>query len=361
MATDRLYLDHAATTPLLTESRESVAQGLAAWANPSSPYTEGRAARSALEDARRRIAAAYGWSHETILTSGASEAVALAQGRAKVATRLISAIEHPAVRRASGGAPQLAVGADGRLVLAALEAELAQAEGPVLLTLQWANNETGVLQPVAEAAALVHAAGGLVMVDAAQMPAGWDEGVIADHADFVAVSAHKRGGPPGMGALLVRDLATLTPGGGQEKGYRGGTENLPGALGFAAALEVAEDRAAMAALRTRLDSAIEAAGGETVARDAPRSPAIAGYRMSGVAAAVQLVRFDMAGIAISSGSACSSGSVKPSHVLSAMGWDEAAAREVIRVSFGRGTTAADVDRFAQAWSAIARDVRDRAA
>ena len=160
-----------------------------------------------------------------------------------------------------------------------------------------------------------------------------------------------------MDTLLVRDLAALAPSGGQERGYRAGTENLPGALGYAAALEEPEPVADWADLRARLDDAIHRSGGDVVAGAAPRHPAIGSYRMPGVAATAQLIRMDLDGIAVSAGSACASGSLKPSHVLRAMGWDEAATREVLRVSFGRTTTQDEVDRFIAAWRAIARERR----
>jgi cysteine desulfurase len=200
----------------------------------------------------------------------------------------------------------------------------------------------------------------LLLVDAAQMPAGADRDVAAN-ADFIAISAHKRGGPPGIGALLVRDFATLMPSGGQERGYRPGTENLPAALGFAAALEVTEDVERLVTLRLKLDDAIARSGGEVVAGESHRHSAIGAYRMRGLAAATQLIRFDMAGIAVSAGSACSSGSMKPSHVLGAVGWDIDASREVVRVSFGRTTTEAEVDRFIAEWRVVSRSARAFAA
>lgn len=338
---------------------QALADGMAGWANPSSPHAEGRAARAALEDARARIAGAYGWPGEVILTSGASESLAIALGRSVAERRLISAVEHDSVARSAPDAQLLPVDSLGWLDAAAFERALAL-PGRVLVAVQWANSETGVRQPIAALAEAVHAVGGLLLVDAAQMPAA-EHKDIAAHADFVAVSAHKRGGPPGVGALLVRDLATLAPTGGQERGYRAGTENLPGALGFAAALAEPEDIAVMAVLRTRLDNAIVEGGGEIVAGRQGRHPAIASYRMPGVAAATQLIRFDLAGISVSAGSACSSGSMRPSHVLEAMGWDEATASEVVRVSFGWTTTEEEVDRFIGAWAAIAHSVRTRAA
>lgn len=352
--TDRIYLDHAATTPMLPEARAAVIEGMAHWANPSSPHAEGRAARAALEGARRAVAGAYGWPHELIFTSGASEALHIALRRSMARATLITAVEHDAVLRLAEGARTLPVDAHGIIDRDALKA----AVGPdTALCVQWANSETGVRQPIAEIAEIVHEAGGMLIVDAAQMPAGIDPAI--KQADLVVVSAHKRGGPPGVGALLVRDFGTLLPTGGQEKGYRAGTENLPGALGYAAALAVPEDMGAMARLRARLEAALP--GVEVVGAASPRSPLIGAYRMPGVSSAAQLIRFDLAGISVSAGSACASGSLRPSHVLTAMGWDEPALREVVRVSFGRGTTEAEVDAFAALWRTVAEEARARAA
>jgi cysteine desulfurase len=347
---NRIYLDHAATTPMTDAARAAVARGLVSWANPSSPHAEGRAARAALEAARREIAAAYGWKGETILTSGASESLAIALGRTTAPRRLITAVEHDAVMRAGGDAQVVPVDADGIVDDQALADMLAA--GPALVCVQWANSETGVRQPLAALADVIHAAGGLLLVDAAQMPASAG---LAGVADMVALSAHKRGGPPGVGALLVQDLALLHPSGGQERGYRPGTENLPGTLGYAAAL--AEPEPDHAVLRARLDDVIVRSGGEVVAAGRERHPAIGSYRLRGAAAAAQLILLDSAGFAVSAGSACSSGSMKPSHVLAAMGWDEAAGREVIRVSFGRHTDEAAVDAFVAAWRQMARTTR----
>lgn len=350
----RIYLDHAATTPILPAAREAMVEAMARWANPSSPHAEGRAARAALEDARERIAAAYGWEHETVLTSGASEALWIGLRRSVAERVLVSAVEHDSVLRHVEDAQKLPVHADGTLDLAALRLAM----GPrTLLCVQRTNSETGVIQPIEAIARIVKEAGGTLLIDAAQMPARASAAVLR-HADLVAVSAHKRGGPPGIGALLVRDFASLAATGGQEKGYRAGTENLPGALGYAAAMEVPEDMHRLAGLRARLEAAIpdaEVAGG-----DNSRSPIIGAYRMPGVSSEAQLIRFDLAGFAVSAGSACSSGSMRPSHVLAAMGWPSSASREVIRVSFGRGTSEAEVDAFAKAWREIAAGARSRA-
>ncbi|UUL83249.1 cysteine desulfurase family protein [Sphingomonas qomolangmaensis] len=356
---DRLNLDHAATTPMVPAAAQALADSFARWANPSSPHAEGRASRAAIERARGRITAAYGWAGECIFTSGASEAIAIACTRANADAVLVSATEHEAVLRAVPDSERLPVLADGTLDRAALEAALARTPDRALVAVQWGNNETGVLQPLAEIARIVHAAGGLLLADAAQMPVGWDDHDLPqDHADFIAISGHKRGGPIGIGALLVRDLTTLHPSGGQERGYRGGTENMPGAVAFQAALDTPEDLIYMADLRDHLDVLIAEAGGDPIASTAERrTPLIGAYRMPGVAAATQLIRFDLAGIAVSAGAACSSGSMRPSHVLAQMGIAAADAGEVIRVSFGRETGADDIARFVAAWREIAGELR----
>ena len=228
----RIYLDHAATTPVRPEARAAVADGLAQWANPSSPHGEGRAARALLEDARARIGKALGWTGEVILTSGASESAQIALTRAKGGARLVSAVEHEAVLRVLPDAEVLPVRLDGALDLEVL-AEAVDGRAPVV-AVQAVNSETGAVQDMAAIAAVVHGGGGLLVVDAAQSAGKWP---VPPEADLAIVSAHKLGGPPGIGALLVKDFALLEASGGQERGYRRGTENLPGALGFAAALE----------------------------------------------------------------------------------------------------------------------------
>jgi len=322
-----------------------MADGLERWANPSSPHAAGRAARAMLEDARARIAGALDWPHALLFTSGASEAVAIASTRAKVDRRIASTVEHDAVLRITDG-PRLATDRNG---VVAPPVSLAGAR--TLYAIQSANNETGVLQPLDALAETIRGNGDLLLADCAQ-----SAGKIAlPPADFIAVSAHKFGGPPGIGALLVRDLATLAPSGGQEQGYRGGTENLPAVLGMAAAIAERGDwMTDAAALRARLETGIAATGGIVIAADAPRLATIGAYRLPGIAATSQLIRLDMAGIAVSAGSACSSGSLKPSHVLAAMGMDEVAARETIRVSIGRETSAADIDAFLTVYATFRR-------
>jgi cysteine desulfurase len=353
----RVYLDHAATTPLLPSARAAMVDALDRWANPSSPHGEGRAARAVLERARGRIAAALGWPHAVLFTSGASEGIATVFSRADAGARLISATEHDAVRRAAGDAAIVCPVDGGGLVSpVALALALEQAGERPLAAIQLVNSETGVVQDADAVGAAVRAAGGLWLCDATQ---GAGRMALPD-ADFLVLSAHKFGGPPGVGALLVRDLATLAATGGQEQGYRGGTENWPGIAGMAAALDEGAGWVTRAAeLRAACDTAIAAAGGAVVAAASPRLPTIASYRMPGVSAAAQLVRLDLAGFAVSAGSACSSGTLKPSATLAAMGVE--GADEVIRVSFGRTTRREEVWRFCEAWGRIATDARARAA
>jgi cysteine desulfurase len=349
-APDRLYLDHAATTPVLPVAQAAVGRALEGWANPSSPHADGRRARAALEEARRAIADALGWRHDVILTSGASEAIQIVAARAKATRRILGPTEHDAVLAAMGpDAEVLPVDADGLIDLAALEKKLA-AE-PALVAVQLVNNETGVIQPIDRIQELVRAHRSLLLADCAQ---GAGKIGLPD-ADFIAISGHKFGGPPGIGALLVKDIRTLEPSGGQERGYRRGTENLPAAAGMAAALAsraFADAMPRLTELRKRLERDIVAGGGIAIAAEAPRIATIGAYAIPGVASASQLVQLDLAGISVSAGSACSSGSMKPSRVLAAMGISQEIAGSVIRVSFGPATSEADVERFLSEWRKI---------
>jgi cysteine desulfurase len=347
----RLYLDHAATTPIIQAARNAMFEGIDRWANPSSPHSEGRAARAALENARKRIAAALGWDAEVILTSGASEALSIALLRSQCDGQLVSSVEHDAVTRASNYMESLPVRSDGLVDLEKLSVLIAAQEAACpLIAVQHVNNETGVIQPIEQIAEIVRAHSGLLLVDASQSTGK----IKLPDADLIAVSAHKLGGPPGIGALLVKNFAMLSPSGGQEQGYRGGTENLPAVLGFAAALEADFEWMERArGLRTMLDLAITEAGGVIVAAEAPRIATISSYHMPGVSASSQLIGFDMEGIAVSAGSACSSGTLKTSHVLGAMGWGVRQASEVVRVSFGPATGVQDIERFIGVWRAIA--------
>lgn len=334
------YLDHAATTPLLPAAREALLEGMAIWANPSSPHGPGRRARAALEDARERVKGTLEWDGEVIFTSGASEALGIALTQCRLPLAAVSAVEHEAVLRHAREASLLPVDPAGLI-------DPATTAFAGLTAIQHVNNETGVIQPLAQIAAVVREAGGLLLADCAQSAGK----LPLPEADLIALAAHKFGGPIGIGALLVRDFAMLQPGGGQERGYRGGTENLPGVLAMAAALEQGSGWVNEAArLRRDLEEAILAAGGEIVAGGAPRIPTIGAYRMPGKSSAAQLIGFDAMGIAVSAGSACSSGSLRGSHVLGAMGVPGAS--EVVRVSIGRETTSAEIGRFIAAWRAM---------
>lgn len=335
-----IYLDHAATAPMLPEAREAWTEGASIWANPSSPHAAGRAARAALENARERIKAALGWTGEIILTSGATEALTIALTRSRTPLAAISAVEHEAVLRHAGSAKVLPVDADGRV-----DPDATALAG--LVAIQLVNNETGVIQPLDKIASKVREVGGVLLADCAQ---GAGKLPLPD-ADMAVIAAHKFGGPIGIGALLVREYGLLEAGGGQERGYRAGTENLPAAMAMAAALETDKGWLAGAqALRSRLEAAIVEGGGEVIAAGAERVPTIGAYRMPGLSGTAQLIRFDAMGIAVSAGSACSSGSLRGSHVIQAMGVE--GGNEIVRVSIGPDTTGAEVDRFLDAWREV---------
>lgn len=379
-ATGRLYLDHNATTPVRPEVAEAMARALALPGNPSSVHAEGREARKALEQARSQVAALLGARPEAVIfASGGSEAnaTALAPGfadcdgtascsRDPAELLLFSATEHACVRDGhrfpADRAEAIPVDADGLVDLAWIEDRLARlrAERPgarALVSVHLANNETGVLQPLREIAAIVHRHGGLLHADAVQAAGkiAIDMGDLG--ADVVAVSAHKCGGPKGVGAIVLRtpalDLADkLVRGGGQERGWRAGTENLPGIVGFGAAAaiaarDLASEGERLTGLRARLESGIKGLRGDLVifGERAARLPNTTAFAAPGMKAETALIRYDLAGIALSSGSACSSGKVRRSHVLTAMGVDPAMSEGALRASLGWTTSEADIDRF----------------
>ena len=345
----RIFLDHAATTCVLPEARAALQRGYDAWANPSSPHAEGRKARALLEEARSTLAQILGWRHDVIFTSGASEAIEIAAARARIPGRALSATEHAIVPHAMGPtAKVIAVGADGLIDEAALDAVLA--EGPALVAIQMVNNETGILQPLDRLAPRIRDAGSLLLADCAQSAGKYP----LPDADFIALSAHKLGGPPGVGALLVRDIGTLEPVGGQEKGYRRGTQDAPSALAFAAALAAKPyDMDRLSALRARLDQGVKAAGGVVIGEASPRLPTIGAISLPSASSAALLVQLDLAGIAVSAGSACSSGKMKDSAVLAAMDVAPDIANGFLRISFGPHTTEAEIDTFLAEWARIA--------
>ncbi|MFL6787100.1 MAG: cysteine desulfurase family protein [Sphingomicrobium sp.] len=349
----RIFLDHAATTPVLSEARAALQQGFDAWANPSSPHAEGRRSRALLEEARTSLAEVLGWRHDVIFTSGASEAIEIAAARARIAGRAHGATEHAIVPHAMGRSSKIIpVGTDGLIDEAALDAVLA--DGPALVAIQMVNNETGILQPLDRLAPRIREAESLLLADCAQSAGKYP----LPDADFIAVSAHKLGGPPGIGALLVRNLGTLEPVGGQEKGYRRGTQDAPSALAFAAALAAKPyDMDRLARLRSRLDDGVKAVGGVVIGEGSPRLPTIGAVALPGASSASLLVQFDLAGIAVSAGSACSSGKMKESAVLAAMGVAPDVAGGFLRISFGPDTSGAEVDAFLAEWARIARRAR----
>ena len=323
--------------------------GFAIWANPSSPHGEGRKAKAALEDARDRVKRALGWDGELIFTSGASEALAIGLSRAKVERRIASAVEHDAVFRAAPDAELVPV-ANGEVDGEALAAALA-APGCAVVAVQHVNSETGtILSPFVEdvVAAKVREAGGLLLRDCAQSAGK----VALPEADMLVVSAHKFGGPIGIGALLVRDFALLEPSGGHERGYRQGTENLPGALGLAAALEAGgiDSWASDIEMQLAFKNALLRTGG--MIQPGFQSSYILALTHPTLSAQALLIRLDAMGFAVSAGSACSSGTLKKSRVLEAFGVDDETAARTIRVSLGWSTTAEDLERFAQAWTAL---------
>jgi cysteine desulfurase len=367
---DRVYLDWNATTPLRPEAREAMA---AAWdlsGNPSSVHAEGRQARKLVEDARASVAGAVGApSRNVIFTSGGTEANALAltpglrrAAGVPVARLLVSAIEHASVlaggRFAAEAISSIDVTRSGLLDLDHLRTMLENGP-PALVSVMLANNETGALQPVKEAAAIVHAAGGLLHVDAIQAlgKRPFDINVIS--ADLVTLSAHKIGGPKGVGALVLAEgVLGLEPqlrGGGQELGRRAGTENVAGIAGFGAAVKAAmavleQDAVRLESLQNRLESGLREIPGVIVfAGEVPRLPNTTLFTVPGLRAETAVIGFDLAGIAVSSGSACSSGKVQPSHVLKAMGFGPQLAQGALRLSLGWSTTAAEIDRCLEAW------------
>jgi cysteine desulfurase len=357
------YLDYNATAPVRPEAAAAVSAALAEVGNPSSVHGFGRAARARLETAREQVAALVGARPgQVVFTSGGTEANNLAIGGSGRPRVLVSAIEHDSVLRAAA-CELVPATRTGIVDLAALERMLSASSEPALVALMLANNETGVIQPVAEAARIAHAHGALLHCDAVQAAGKIAVDVEALGADLMSLSAHKLGGPPGVGALVVTDdveLRARQRGGGQERGRRAGTENLPGIVGFGVAAEIAAaELAAMAriaALRDELERRAMAAvpGAVILGRDEARLPNTTCLALAGLASELQVMGLDLAGVAVSAGSACSSGKVQPSHVLRAMGADAPTAGSAIRVSLGWQSSAVDIDRFIAAWSELAK-------
>ena len=384
----RSYLDYNATAPALPEVQEAHARALALTGNPSSVHAEGRRVRAMIEDARRQVAALVGVASERVVfTSGGSEAnmTALApengaalEGVGQCARCLVSQIEHPSVL--AGGRFQkekvssIAVDGEGRIKPSALETELAASPEPALVSVMLANNETGVLQPIAEIAECVRSHGGLLHSDMVQAVGRVAIDMGATRADLASFSAHKIGGPQGVGALVLGERldelkAPLIAGGSQENRRRAGTENVAGIVGFGVAAECASDNlrriGVLAQLRERLERGICEIAPKAVifSREAERLANTTCFAQAGMSAETLVIAFDLAGVSLSAGAACSSGKVERSHVLEAMGVPEMLAAAAVRVSLGHGTQERDVEHFLSAWREIyeAFEARRRAA
>ena len=369
MTAPRAYCDYNAGAPARPGVAEAAARALAIGGNPSSVHAAGRAARAVVEDSRERVAALAGAAPERVVfVGGGTEANNLAVAGLEHASVIVSALEHDSVLAAAPGAARVGATRDGRVDLAALERALAAAPAPALLCLMLVNNETGVVQPVAEAARLARAFGARVHCDACQAPGRIPVDLAALGVDSLALSAHKIGGPQGVGALVLgpeADIAPMLRGGGQERRRRAGTENVAGIAGFGAAVEALSadpgEAARAAALRDRFERAVRARAPEAPIHgaSAPRVGNTSCVGMPGVAAELQVIACDLAGVAVSAGAACSSGKVAASHVLRAMDPGPAAAGEAIRVSFGWASRGGDVDRLCAAWFGLYERVYER--
>ena len=368
-----IYLDYNATAPIKPAVVDAVAEALKLAGNPSSVHGFGRDVRKRIEDAREQIAALIGCAPpELVFTAGGTEANNTALSGAGRRALIVSAIEHPAILRTAEVLAEelvvLPVDGDGVLDMAALDRAL-DAHGPeALVSVMLANNETGVIQPVAEIAAQARDRGALVHCDAVQAPGRIPVSFAGLGVDMMSVAAHKFAGPKGIGALVVRaglDIAPLIHGGGQERGLRGGTENAAGIVGFGIAAALAMDdlerAGAIAAMRDRLEARLrETEPAVTIfSAGAARLPNTSCITMPGVQSETQVMGLDLAGVAVSAGSACSSGKVEPSHVLRALGASDDVGGCAIRVSMGWATTDDEIDRFLGAWRALYAGLTNR--
>jgi cysteine desulfurase len=371
---NRVYLDWNATAPLRREAKEAMAAAWDICGNPSSVHAEGRRARRFVEEARALVAGAVGAvPRNVVFVSGGTEANALAltpglrrDSGIPVERLLVSAIEHASVlgggRFPPGTVETIGVTASGLLEIERLRAAL-DGGPPALVSVMLANNETGAVQPVQEVAEIVHSAGGLLHVDAVQAFGKIPFNINAMNADLLTLSAHKVGGPKGVGAVILADgvlgLEPLLRGGGQELGRRGGTENVSGIMSFGAAVKVAQaalegEAIRLEILRNRLEKGLrETLDVIVFSEDIPRLPNTTLFTVAGLRAETAVIGFDLEGIAVSSGSACSSGKVQPSHVLQAMGFSPEAAQGAVRLSLGWSTSDADIDYCLEAWRKLA--------
>ena len=350
-----VYLDHNATSLLRPAAFDAMTEALRAGGNPSSVHRSGRAARARVEAARRQVAELVGaLPAEVTFTSGGTEANNLALSGSGRRRMLVSAIEHDSVLRAATNTELVAVGGNGVVDLAALEKMLRSSREPALVSVMFANNETGVLQPIADVVRLASKAGALVHCDAVQGAGKLPIDLHALGVDYLSLSAHKLGGPTGVGALVVRSGAPLIAGqlgGGQELNRRAGTENVAGIAGFGAAAAAAGSGLDVAGLRDRMERALLAAAPQArvFGAEAPRLPNTTCISMPGVKAETQVMALDLAGVCVSAGAACSSGKVTRSSVLLAMGVDATMADSALRISLGWDSGAGDIERLIEAW------------
>ncbi|MCR9212595.1 MAG: cysteine desulfurase [Proteobacteria bacterium] len=362
----QIYLDFNATAPIRPEVIKAVTGAMEEGGNPSSVHQAGRTARNRVEEARSQVAALVGSkAQEIIFTSGGTEANNLALSAMGDRPLFVSAVEHDSVLGVldSKTATYLSVDSTGVLNLADLERILRDQQTPCFVSIMLANNETGVIQPIAEIATLIHEYGGLLHCDAIQAAGKIPIDFRALGTDMMSLSAHKLGGPQGMGALVLREGLAISPslkGGGQELGRRAGTENVAGIVGFGVAAEIAknglEAYQTISSLRDKMEKSIHDISPDAVVygEAAPRLPNTSTISMPGVAAELQVMNFDLAGIAVSAGSACSSGKVKASHVLKAMGASDEEAGSAIRVSLGWSTTEKEIEAFVENWEKLYR-------
>lgn len=361
---NHLYLDYNASAPMRPETVAFVAGIMGEAGNASSVHSFGRAARKHVEDARAQIAGLAGVRpQQVIFNGGATEGNNTALHGLEGRRVLVSAIEHPSVLEAAPQAERIPVLPAGVVDMDALKAMLDSSPAPAMVSVMRVNSETGVIQPVREIAALAKARGALVHVDAVQAAGRIPLDFNDLGADMMTLSAHKIGGPQGVGALIFRNglqLPRLMRGGTQETHQRAGTQNVAGIAGFGHAAQIARESlpgyGAITALRDRLETALRGISNEAViyGENAPRVGNTTAVGLPGVSAQTQLMALDLEGIAVSSGSACSSGAFKPSHVLMAMGVSEDDAQTALRISLGWATTSADIDRFVAAWETLYR-------
>jgi cysteine desulfurase len=375
------YLDHNASSPLRPESRAAMVRALDTCGNPSSVHGQGRAARAIVEAAREQVAQlAGGRAQDVIFTAGGTEANSLAlwgavggaaQAGERITRLFVSATEHDSVlanahaiaeRSAGTRLTMIPAARDGLVDLDALHDAVREGKGRALIAIMAANNETGVIQPLCAISALTKEQNALLLVDAVQ--AAGKTGMDLSTADYLSLSSHKIGGPQGAGALIVKENAPFAPqmlGGGQERGLRAGTENVSGIAGFGAAAAIATE--ATNAHRDEFERKLRRLVPEVVifGADAPRLGNTSSFAVPGITAENALMALDLDGVMVSSGAACSSGKVRPSHVLKAMGVPDDLARSALRVSFGWNSTEADVDAAIASLAGLVRRVRAREA